>query len=81
LAYIVGMMGVNIFFLFYCCLYSKTFIGQEQHGCVSGLGLGAIPSSLPDQGSSQSFVGSYRLEDAQGIVALRSEVAVLRRQL
>ncbi len=56
-------------------------MGQERHGRVSGLGLGAIPSSLPDHGSSQSFVVAYRLEDAQEIAALRSEVVVLRQQL
>jgi len=34
-----------------------------------------------DHGSSQSFVGASRPEDAQEIAALRSEVVVLRQQL
>jgi len=59
----------------------STFMGQERHGRVRGLGLGATPSSLTDHGSSQSFIGAARPEDAQEMEALRSEVTVLRPQL
>jgi hypothetical protein len=57
--------------------YSK-FMGKERHGRVRGLGLGATPSSLPNHGSSQSFIGASRPEDVREIEALRSEVAMLR---
>jgi hypothetical protein len=57
--------------------YSK-FMGKERHGRVHGLGLGAAPSSLPNHGSSQSFIGASRPEDVREIEALRSEVAMLR---
>jgi hypothetical protein len=56
----------------------STFMGKERHRCVPGLGLGATPSSLLDHGSSQSFIGASKPEDAREIEALRSEVAMLR---
>jgi len=59
----------------------STFMGQERHGRVCGLRLGATHSSLSDHGSSQSFVSASRPEDAQKIAALRLEVALLRQQL
>jgi hypothetical protein len=55
-------------------------MGKGHHGHVRGYGLGITPSSLPGHGSSQPIANASTLEGAQELMALRIEVAELRRQ-